>query len=233
MDQEIGKSMSPEEIFQASSATALEMIKDRGWSVPSICVDTTVMLNALGMVHELLLSGNTHNPRKRYLLVMLMPIQGSLANFNKSIFDALFKPLLEKSGLGSAVESIHRVSIIAPLSCTSSFVNTIHTTLCEYMPHITKRHVQLLFFNEVCFNKIRYHELVPKYSLVPKQTQAETLARYLPVQIDDLEACKRALPKICTSDPVAKYFFALPGQLLESTAPCPSALETTEINIVE
>lgn len=234
MDQEIGKSRPPEEIFDASAATVLEMIEDRGWSAPSVHVNTSVMLNALGIVRELLLSGDTRDPHKRYLLVMLMPIQDSASNFNKSIFDTLFKPLLEKNGLrGAAVESIHRVTIVAPLSCTSSFVNTIHATLREYLPHIAERHVQLLFFNEVCFNKIRCHELVPVYRLVPKQAQAEKLQRYLPAQSDDLEACKRALPKICTSDPVAKYFFALPGQLLESTAPCPSALETTEISIVE
>lgn len=76
--------------------------------------------------------------------------------------------------------------------------------------------VQMFSESELSFN-ITKHELVPKHEILSEEQRKDTLRKY--------RATLKHFPMMLSSDPVARYYGALPGTMMKITRKSPTAGE--------
>lgn len=83
--------------------------------------------------------------------------------------------------------------------------------------------VQVFSENELSFN-ITKHELVPKHEVLTTQQRNEIVRKY--------KAGLKHFPLMLSSDPVARYYGALPGTMMKITRKSPTAGEYVLYRVV-
>lgn len=231
-----GELRSDSDIFDACIRTAHEMIEDRGWSPPSDESRIGIVPGEPLSTNTALLFGALPDKDTSYAIIIMLAAQGATSFNAKQFASNIMRLLLEKESRREQWRTVHRATLICPQQCTSHFSTNFHSTLREYMPSVEWGSAQVLHETQVCFNIVRYHELVPRYERIEKRNEAKELKIYLAAQMHDaampIQEAKEALQKIKTSDPVAMYFFSAPGDLLKVTSPDASTFEKTELAMV-
>lgn len=188
--------------------TILELLRDRGYAI----LDTDEQLNQSLDDFETMLTKNNFN---REILTMLKQRRDNLEEQVYVFFpDEVRNKALGVKPIADKAAKMERDNVMRALVILDTGLTPYARQAVDQVNESGRFRIEVFLENELLVN-ITQHELVPEHVVLSKEEKTTLLQRY--------KLKESQLPRIQKTDPIARYFGLVHGQVVKISRPSETA----------